>query len=106
MEYMWVERRRGKHAVLVGDKIRVNGVIFDLQYYEKNFKMGIGNSKRRESGRVAVTQGDLVAITEEIKKVNENMEKRFQEMNSKVGRYREIEEKVGGENKGKSISVE
>ena len=84
--------------MLVGDKIRVDGDFFDLQYCEKNFKTGVGNSKRR----VEVQQGDLVTITEVIKKMNENMEKRFQETNSYVGTYREMEEKVGGDNKGKS----
>ena len=102
VEYMWIERRRGKHAVLDGDKIRVNGANFDLQYYEKNFKTGVGNSKRRESKRAAVSQGELVALTEEIKRMNEKMEKRFQETNSYVGSYREIEEKVGVENKENS----
>ena len=35
MEYMWKERRSGKYAVLAKDKIRVNGKMFDLDYYEK-----------------------------------------------------------------------
>ena len=50
VEYMWVETRRGKHAALVGDKIRVNGVIFDLQYYEKNFKTGLEIPRGERAG--------------------------------------------------------
>ena len=102
VEYMWVERRRGKHAVLVGDKIRVNGVNFDLEYYEKNFKTGVGSSKRKESGREAVSQGEFVELMEVMKKMNENMDKRFQQTNSYLEGNREIEKKVGGEIKGKS----
>ena len=102
MEYMWVERRRGKHMVLVGDKIRVNGVNFDLEYYEKNFKTGVGSSKRKESGREAVSQGEFEELMEMMKKMNENMDKRFQQTNSYLEGNREIEKKVGGEIKGKS----
>ena len=51
VEYMWMERRRGKYAVLAKDKIRVNGKIYDLEYYEKNYKTGTGNTKRKERER-------------------------------------------------------
>ena len=35
VEYMWEARRRGKHAVLVGDKIQINRALFDLQFCKK-----------------------------------------------------------------------
>ena len=43
--------------VLVGDKIRINGIFFYLHYCEKNFKIGVGNTKRNESGRDTAPQG-------------------------------------------------
>ena len=57
VEFMWAERRRGKYAVLVGDQLRVEEAMFDLQYCEKNFKSGVGNTKRSESGRDTAPQG-------------------------------------------------
>ena len=90
VEYMWDARRRGKHMVLVGDKIRISGAIFDLQFCEKNFKTGVGNTKRRESRRVVVPQGSKY----DIERIHKDIEKQEGE--------RVIEEKVGGENKGKS----
>ena len=57
VEYKWEARRRGKYAVLVGDKIQINGALFDLHFCKKNFKTGAENIKRRESERVVVSQG-------------------------------------------------
>ena len=47
VEYMWEARRRGKHAVLVRDKIQISGVLFDLEACRKNFKTGAENIKER-----------------------------------------------------------
>ena len=43
-----------------------------------------------------------MVIMEELKRMRENIVKRLEETNSKLEGYRDIEEKVGGENKEKS----
>ena len=44
---MWQARGRGKHAVLEGDKLKINEVLFDLEFCEKNFTNGAENSSIR-----------------------------------------------------------
>ena len=75
---MW-EARRGKHAVLVGDKIQINGALFDLQYCKKNFKTGVGNIKAGESERAVVSQG----LNYDVEKIRKDKDKQKGEKKSK-----------------------
>ena len=77
VDYMWMERRSGKYAVLTRDKIQVNGRNYDLEYYEKNYKTGTGNSKRKEREKTEVTQEYWRRFTEELKSMVEKMEERM-----------------------------
>ena len=53
--YIWQARGRGKHAVLEGDELKINEVLFDLEFCEKNFTNGAENSSMR--GRAVPLQG-------------------------------------------------
>ena len=50
VKYMWEARGRGKHAVLVGDKIEIDGAV-DLEFCEKNLNTGAETSSMRERER-------------------------------------------------------
>lgn len=39
LNYMWAARRKGHHAVLSFDKLRLDGKIFDLEYCRRNFEV-------------------------------------------------------------------
>ena len=84
VEYMWEARRRGKHAVLVGDKIQISGALFDLQYCIKNFKTGERNIKAGENKRAVVSQGMKYDV-EKIRKDKDNQKEEKEIEEEKVG---------------------
>ena len=84
VEYMWEARRRGKHAVLVQDKIQISGVLFDLQFCRMNFKMGAENIKVRERERTVATQDGKYEV-ENIRMVKDNPSGEKNSEENKIG---------------------
>ena len=127
VEYMFEARRRGEHAVLLKDKVLISGIQFDLEACRKNYKRGVEDTKERvndrtrtnEEGKIEVeitkeqqdkerkdigserktiSQGDLKALMEGLKDLNESMNKGFQKWNSQLrGESKEKAEVSGQE---------
>ena len=69
VEYMWRERKNGKHAILSNDKLLVNGVPFDLQFYERNHPLERANLEMKENENSKYSLEDLNKIKDELNKL-------------------------------------
>ena len=70
---MWKERKNGKHAVLSKDKILVNGIPFDLGFYEKTHHLGPENAGQKEKEKTENSRIDWGKIKEELNKLKDNI---------------------------------
>ena len=74
IKYMWMERKNGKHAILSKDKILVNNIPFDLQYYEKNYPLEPEKSENKENEKSKFTSDEWSKIKEELSKLKDSIE--------------------------------
>ena len=73
VEYMWRERKNGKHAILSNDKILVNGVPFDLQFYERNHPLERANLETKENENSKYSLEGLNMIKDELNKLKHSI---------------------------------
>ena len=89
VEHMWRERRNGNHAILSKDKIVINGVPYDHQFYEKNHPSEQVDSEKQEDE--IYSQEDLDKLKEGIDQLKNSIESLRMDNNLITG---EIESKI------------
>ena len=73
VEYMWIERKNGKHAVLSGDQLLINGKPYDLTYLEKNHPIATENAKRKNEENAEDTSVDWNRLSVELNNLKESI---------------------------------